>query len=155
MHVVERVGLVRTSNVQSRPENSQTGGQLCTGIEIGGHQNRTGDETTLTGSNEGTGNVKRGPAGYEGLRPGHGTPKNHHSGQDIFETLGSRGSAVAHTRDSRAKDCGHQVRVPGVLRTTYIALGEELHGKLGRHEAYELDRVSVVVVVARQSQIVQ
>lgn len=45
--------------------------------------------------------------------------------------------------------------VPGVLWATYIALGQELHGKFGRHEADELDRVPVVVVVTRQVEVVE
>ena len=55
----------------------------------------------------------------------------------------------------RTKDGGHRACVAGILRTTYIALGEELHREFGRHEADELNRVSVVVIVARQAEVVE
>lgn len=50
-------------------------------IEISGKQDCSGDETSLERANKRTSDIKRGPAGHEGLGPGYHTPGYHHSWQ--------------------------------------------------------------------------
>lgn len=57
-----------TGNVESRPECGETDRQLAGGVEVRGHEDGTGNETTLKQANEGAGDVKAGPVGHESLK---------------------------------------------------------------------------------------
>lgn len=56
-------------------------------IEIGGKQDRSGDETSLERANKRTSDIKRGPTGHESLGPGYQTPGNHHRWQHNTESV--------------------------------------------------------------------
>lgn len=96
-------------HTQGRPEASQANRQLLGRIEVRRKQDSTGDESPLKEADQGTAQVVARPVDHEGLRPGDGTPGEHHDGQDAAETValdeqldGKLGGEESEELDGRA-----------------------------------------------------
>ena len=73
--------------VQGRPESSQSNRQLSRGIEVCRHENNTGNETTLKGTDQSTSNIESSTSFHEGLESRNETPAYHERGQHGLESI--------------------------------------------------------------------
>jgi hypothetical protein len=71
--------------IQCGPEEGQADRKLLCLVKVCGEQDRTGDEASLKGSDEGPRYVKGCSVVHPGLSPGDQTPEQHQGGQDASE----------------------------------------------------------------------
>ncbi|KAI6775851.1 hypothetical protein HG530_002609 [Fusarium avenaceum] len=80
-------GRDNSGDVQSRPESCQSDRQLPRGVEVGRHEDNTGNKTTLESTDQSAGDVEGSPSGHEGLKSRYKTPANHEGRQNALEAI--------------------------------------------------------------------